>query len=179
MKGLNRWAQTFLDEWVELNMYSAWFPLNNASKNFTSIIDISTDKAYKVTGSGIISGKNGRWLMKQPWPAYDNVIVAFRDLKTKQIQNQKSHTELNHSNLQESEADSVLTECAFIFDLYSKLFGPQDSTYFKLSLAPTTGGGYSRKNFVSWRTNHFNFDTRVGLAHEIAHFWWKNANATI
>lgn len=146
MKGLNRWAQTFLDEWVELNMYSAWFPLNNESKNFTSIIDITKDKAYKVTGSGIISGKNGHWLMKQPWPAYYNVIVASRDLKTKQNLTPKSHIELNYSTLKENEADSIFTECKFIFDLYTKLFGLQDSTYFKLVLVPVdAGGGYSRK----------------------------------
>ncbi len=81
MKGLDRWAQTFLDEWVELNMYSAWYPLNNESKSFTSTIDITMNKAYKVTGSGIISGKNGHWLMKQPWPAYDNVDCGIERSK--------------------------------------------------------------------------------------------------
>jgi Peptidase family M1 domain len=177
MKGLDRWAQTFLDEWVELNMYSAWFPLNNASKSFTSTIDITMDKAYMVTGSGIISGKDGHWLMKQPWRAYDNVIVASKELKKKQKQTSKSHIELNYNTLKENEADSIFTECQFMFDLYTKLFGPQDSTYFKLAIVPTNeGGGYSRKNFISWRTNHFNFNTRVGLAHEIAHFWWNHAN---
>lgn len=179
MKGLDRWAQTFLDEWVELNMYSAWFPFNNESKNFTSTIDVTIDKSYQVTGSGIISDKNGRWLMKQPWPSSDNVIVASRDLKTKQDVTPKSHIELNYSTLKENEADSIFTECKFIFDLYTRLFGPQDSTYFKLAVVPTDeGGGYSRKNFISWRTNHFNFNTRVGLAHEIAHFWWNKANTT-
>lgn len=179
MKGLDRWAQTFLDEWVELNMYSAWYPLNNESKSFTSTIDITMDKAYKVTGSGIISSKDGHWLMKQPWKASDNVIVASKELKTKQKQTSKSHIELNYSTLKENEADSIFTECQFMFDLYTKLFGPQDSTYFKLTVVPTDeGGGYSRKNFISWRTNHFNFNTRIGLAHEIAHFWWNHANTT-
>ena len=48
----------------------------------------------------------------------------------------------------------------------------------KFVIVPGGGtGGYGRKNFISLRTVQFDLYTCKGIAHEMAHFWWHNAEA--
>ena len=179
MKDVNGWARSFTEDWIELNFYCAWFPLNQNSRNFTSKLDISIDKNYKVTGSGVISRKKSSWEMNQSWGGFDNVIIASKNLKSRIYSKNKIYIETVYSDFSEANADSVIAECQYAFDLYQELFGNKDSTYLKFIISPfEMGGGYSRKNFVSLRTKSFNLHTRGGVGHEIAHFWWSNAPTT-
>jgi hypothetical protein len=179
MHNLTGWAKSFSEEWIEINYYCAWFPLNNSSRNFRSRINIAIDSAYTVTGSGIVNRKEDHWEMTQPWAGFDNVIIASKGLKSRVLDENNVHIETYYKDFPESEADSVISECRFVFGLYKNLFGEKDSTYMKFVIAPFEGGGgYSRKNFVSMRTKQFSFYTRVGIGHEIAHFWWSNAVTT-
>lgn len=177
MKSMNGWGSTFSEEWVELNFYCAWFPLKGFCKSFTTTIVV--DDGYNVSGSGVVSKKGRKWTMKQPWPSFDNVIVASKELKAKSIDDNGRHIEVDYCNVSDSGIDSTMVECRYMFNLFSQLFGAKDSAYFKLVLAPYgQGGGYSRKNFVAWRSNRLDFNTRTGLSHEIGHFWWNSANTT-
>jgi hypothetical protein len=178
MKNLQGWAKSFSDSWIELNFYSAWFPVCTTSGNFTSEIAISIDSAYVVSGSGIVSRPNDSWEMVQPWHSYDNVIIASANLKKKVLQSRGAYIEADYFDFPESAADSVISECGYALALYEKLFGTKDTTYLKFIIAPfEKGGGYSRKNFVSMGTKQFNLYTQAGIGHELAHFWWKNASA--
>jgi hypothetical protein len=179
MHNLNGWASSFSENWIEINYYSAWFPLNNNSRNFTSKLTITIDDKYIVTGSGIVNKKEDHWEMIQPWTGFDNVIIASKNLKSKVLHENNVYVETDYSEFPESDADSVISECKYILDLYKNLYGAKDSTYLKFIIAPfEQGGGYSRKNFVSMRTKQFSFYTRGGIAHEMAHFWWSDANTT-
>ena len=179
MKMLSGWARSFADNWIELNYYSAWFPIHSRSRNFTSKISITIDTPYNVTGSGMVERKNNFWEMNQPWAGYDNVIIASNALYSRTYQKEKVRIETDYSEFPASALDSLLTECAYVFDYYQNLFGKKDSVYMKFVMAPfEKGGGYSRKNFVSMRTKEFNIYTRGGIGHEIAHFWWSNAVTT-
>ncbi|HJV76812.1 MAG TPA: hypothetical protein VJ602_00415, partial [Paludibacter sp.] len=176
MHNLVGWAKSFSDDWIELNFYCAWFPING--RNFTSNINVTIDDQYNVIGSGIVTKKKKYWKMKQAWSGFDNVIMASRKLKTKVLDDKDIRIELDYADLSESAADSALAECKFTFNLFESLYGAKDKTNLKLVITPfAEGGGYSRKNFISWRTKKFNFDTRCGLSHEIGHFWWSGANA--
>lgn len=179
MQNLNGWAKSFSDNWIELNYYSAWFPLNSNSRSFKSKFKITIDKRFQVTGSGLIRKVKDHWEMKQPWSAFDNVIIASKSLKSKTLNEGKVYVETVYSDFSESDADSVISECRYVFDLYKRLFGSKENTYLKFVIAPfEQGGGYSRKSFVSMRTKHYGFYTRVGIGHEMAHFWWSNAVTT-
>jgi len=179
MHELSGWARSFSENWIELNYYCAWFPLNNNSGNFTSKLKIWIDDQYKVTGSGIINQKNDYWEMIQPWTVFDNIIIASKNLKSKILQENNIYIETDYSEFSEPEADSIISECRYVLNLYQNLFGKKDSTYLKFVIAPfDQGGGYSRKNFVSMRTKKFDLYTSGGIGHEIAHFWWSNANTT-
>jgi hypothetical protein len=179
MHNLTGWAKSFSEDWIEINYYSAWFPVNNSSRKFRSRINITIDPGYTVTGSGVVNRKEDCWQMIQPWPGFDNVIIASKGLRSRVLDENNIHIETFYKDFPESGADSVLSECRFVFGLYENLFGKKDSTYMKFIISPFEGGGgYSRKNFVSMRMKQFSFYTRVGVGHEIAHFWWSNAVTT-
>jgi len=182
MKEFKSWSASFEENWIEINVYCGWFPVSFESKSYTSNFKIYIDDNYFVTGSGIVEKKNDYWEMIQPWPAFDNVIIASKKLKSK-ISNENNafiQTDYNQTDFSDPDADSILSECKYALNLFEGFFGKKDSTYFKFVIAPFEwGGGYSRKNFVSMRTKHFNFYTSTkGVAHEIAHFWWNCAVTT-
>lgn len=177
MNKLNGWAKSFTESWIEMNFYSAWFPLN--SNKFTSKFKIWIDGTYRLTGSGTIRQKEGYWEMEQPWPSFDNVIIASKNLKSKTLKDKNVFIGTDYSDFPETDADSIIAECRYVLKLYERLFGKKDSTYLKFVITPVEkGGGYSRKNFVSMGTKNFNLYTTGGIAHEIAHFWWSNATAS-
>ena len=182
MKEFKSWSASFEENWIEINVYCGWFPVSFDSRSYTSNFKIYIDENYVVTGSGIVEKKNNYWEMIQPWPAFDNVIIASKKLKSKVLNENNAfiQTYYNDNDFSDSDADSILSECKYVLNLFERFFGKKDSTYLKFVIAPFEwGGGYSRKNFVSMRTKHFNLYTSTkGIAHEIAHFWWNGAVTT-
>ncbi|MGB8319715.1 MAG: M1 family aminopeptidase [Ignavibacteriaceae bacterium] len=177
---LSGWANSFAENWIELNFYCAWFPVNLGKSNFSSKFSIYINDGYSITGSGIVSKKRDCWEMSQPWGSFDNVIIASRSLQLKSLEKNSLHIEADYSSedFPETDSDSVLTECKNVLNLFEEIFGKRDSTYLKFVIAPFEMGGYSRRNFVCLRTKKFNLYTEKGIAHEIAHFWWHNASST-
>jgi hypothetical protein len=179
MHTLGGWANSFHDYWTELNLYCAWFPTNFNSGAFTAETKVTTDIGFDITGSGIVSREKGYWKMVQPWPAYDIIIIASSKLDSRVMKQDNAHIEAVYHDFTESGADSVIQECEFAMDFYQELFGKSDSTYLKFILSPfDQGGGYARKNFIVMRTKTFNMHTRKGIGHEMAHFWWSNAETS-
>ncbi len=176
---LSGWANSFKENWIELNFYCAWFPVNLGNSNFSSKFSIHVSDGYSITGSGIVSKKKDFWEMRQPWGSFDNVIIASRSLQSKVLEKNSLYIEADYSSddFSETDSDSVLNECKNVLNLFEGIFGKKDSTYLKFVIAPFNRGGYSRKNFVCLRTKDFNLYTEKGIAHEIAHFWWHNAPA--
>ena len=177
MKELSGWAKAFSEEWIELNLYSGWYPVCWDSRRFTSSIKLTIDDDYKITGSGIVSRKTEHWEMIQPWRSSDNVIIASKKLNSKIFNEDKIYIEIVYSEFSDAEADSVLIECKYISKLYQRFYGNTDSIYLKFVIIPYMQGGYGRENFATLRTKQFDNYTRGGIAHEMAHFWWSNADS--
>lgn len=175
---LSGWAKSFNDNWIELNFYSAWYPVNVDSRDIRSEIEISIDKPYKISGSGIIKMKDDKWIMNHKWPVFDNVVVASADLKTVTIKEGGAVIEVCYTKFPERDIDSVISGCKEILGFYKDLFGNQDSTYLKFMISPTGSGGYGRKNYISISSNRYSPYLLQGIAHEMAHFWWNKADAS-
>jgi hypothetical protein len=143
------------------------------------MLQIYIDEGYEISGSGKVSREEDMWLMYQTWPAFDIILIASNDLHTELIEKEKNTFETVYNNFPENDADSVIDECEFALNLFQDLFGQTDSTYLKFVLSPfEKGGGYSRKNFIVMRTLEYDMQLQGGIAHEMAHFWWKNADVT-
>lgn len=159
--------------------YTAWYPVHNESKDFTSSIIVSIDKNYKVSGSGIVTQIGDNWEVVHDWSVFDNVIIAAKDLKTKKIGGEKMGLEFVYTNFPEEDLDSVSTVGKEIYEFYSNIFGPQENAYLKYVFNPLHGtGGYSRSGFVSIKASGYSQYLKEVMAHEMAHFWWKKAPTT-
>ncbi|MDR1056332.1 MAG: hypothetical protein LBL90_11070 [Prevotellaceae bacterium] len=182
MSDVNDWGRSFENEWIEIGYYTAWYPVNKNSENFTaSSVRIHIDPRYKVSGSGLVERKDNVWKMTQNWEAYDIVIIASENLKSKKLQVGNTTIETVYTTFPQSDIDSVLAEFKYVLDFYTELFGPtgEGDSYSKLVLNPLEGGGgYSRKNYISLKSHKFDGSLGCGIAHEMAHFWWNKANST-
>jgi hypothetical protein len=179
MKNVTGWAKSFSEEWIELGFYTAWYPVHNESKDFTSSIIVSIDENYKVSGSGIVTQIGENWKIVHDWPVFDNVIIAAKDLKTKKVGGDKIGLDLVYVNFPEEDLDSVSTICNEIYEFYSNIFGAKENAYLKYVFNPLQGiGGYSRSKFVSIKASGYSQYLKEGMAHEMAHFWWNKAATT-
>ena len=171
------WEGAFSEEWIELAMYCAWYPLNLNNSNYTADLKVYLDDNYILTGSGITKKIEGYWEFKKPWKSFDIVLIASKEIKTKVLNNGTNHIMVEYKNLSEQASDSVLNECDFAYSYFEKIFGKKDSCNLKFVLGPfRQGAGFSRKYFISVPSDNFDFYTRSVIIHEIAHFWWLNAN---
>lgn len=176
MNSVSGWAKSFTDEWIELGYYTAWFPVHNESRTFTSKITVSMDPGFKVSGSGVVSRDGNNWIITHSWPVFDNVIIASRNLESRNVGGDEIGIEVVYTSFPENDLDSVSIICREIYGFYSQIFGKQEGAYLKYAFNPLEGrGGYSRAKFVSIKTSGFNKNLKGGLAHEMAHFWWNNA----
>ncbi|MDY6916100.1 MAG: M1 family aminopeptidase [Candidatus Cloacimonadota bacterium] len=179
MRNVSGWANSFSEDWIELGYYTAWYPVHDKSKKFTSNIRVSIDKEYQVSGSGIITRDGDDWLISHNWQIFDNVIIAAKDLKTIDIGDGAIGVDLVYSKFPEKDLDSVAIVCNEVYEFYSSIYGPIENPYLKFVINPLKGGGgYSRTKFVSFKASEFNSYLKGGIAHEMAHFWWNKADAT-
>ncbi len=179
MHDVSGWGKSFTDDWIEIGFYTAWYPVNLESKNFVSMLQISIDEPYQVSGSGIINKKGAIWEINHNWSIFDNVIIASKKLKSKKIQNGTTTIETVYTTFPEANIDSVLLTCKDVLNFYKNIYGLQnsDSAYLKFVICPVEGiGGYSRKNYISLKANRLSTYLIQGVAHEIAHFWWNKAD---
>lgn len=176
---LDGWGCTFSDDWIELGFYTAWFPLNNESKHTTSSILISIDEGYEVSGSGMMSKQGKCWKMETTWPTYDNVILASKALKTEQIRKGDVAVDIVYTTFPSKDVDSTAAMCRKAYSYFSSINGKLPKSYLKFVISPFDGGGgYGRSKFFSLRAASLNTYLIGGIAHEMSHFWWHNAETS-
>jgi len=179
MENVTGWARSFSDEWIELGFYTAWYPVHSVSKKFTSSIMVSIDKSFTLSGSGIVTRKGDVWKITHNWPVFDNVIIAAKGLKTKKIREDKISLDLVYTTFPEKDLDSVSIKCMKVYEFFSSIFGAPDDSYLKFVINPLKGGGgYGRSKYFSLKATEFNQYLKEGIAHEMSHFWWHNAETT-
>lgn len=179
MENVTGWAKSFSEDWIELGFYTAWYPVHHESKEFTSSMVVSIDKSFTVSGSGIVTKKGKDWVVKHNWPVFDNVIIASKGLKTKEIREENIAIDLVYTTFSEGDLDSVSINCKEIYEFFSSIFGKSEDSYMKFVINPLTGGGgYGRIKYISLKATEFNQYLKNGIAHEMSHFGWHNAETT-
>ena len=168
------WEGAFTDEWIELAVYSGWYPIHGG--NYSAELKVYIDDEYKVTGSGTVSEKNGFWEINKSWKSFDIVLMASKDLKSKVYKENDTRIQIDYTNLSDAGSDSTVNDCKFAFRLFEENFGIKNDANLKIVMGPARkGGGYSRKHFITMPANDYSLNLSYGNAHEIAHFWWSNA----
>ncbi|MTI48694.1 M1 family aminopeptidase [Sporosalibacterium faouarense] len=165
-------------DWVELGLYTPWFPLDKNMRLFTYNMKLSVDNEYSVVGNGKTEKSENSWIIKNPQGDFDCVILASKDLKVKQVIRDKINVKLYYTDLiDKGTVRYTLKSTQGIIVAYSDIFGKIDNQEMKIVYAKRKkGGGYARKDFIvlSSRLDD-NISSFKSLAHELAHLWWKNA----
>lgn len=172
-------SESFTADWLQIGFYNAWFPVHLKSREATSKIELKINEGFKVSSSGLVTKKGGVWLINQPWGAYDNVIIASKDLKTERIVKDGNTVDLVYTELSDVDKATVLEISQEALKYFGTFYPKQDKAYLKFVVRySNNGGGYNRSKFISLRFKKLNYSAKKTIAHEIAHFWATGANPT-
>jgi len=173
----------FTPKWVELGLYSGWFPFDPDSNSFTYDIAVNLPAGYQVAGGGAVSGGSGQWRLEQRQPTFDMVLVASGNLKRRVIEQDGLRVGLDYSEMDDNEMSRLFTDVRSTLEHYALWYGHASTGSLELLLSSRPGGGgYSRPGFISipadlYKQNGHD-EVMQGWAHEIAHLWWHGAPAT-
>ena len=167
-------------DWVELALYSAWFPFPADHRRFTYDVRLSLDPTYRVAAAGVVKAvKPGVWEIRQSQETFDIVLMASRRLETHTVEG--AELTLASVGLDEKTAAHIAQEAVAAIHTLSGWFGPSDSGRLTVVFTPRhQGGGYSRPGLVCYDQRILGSESNLiaGLAHEIAHLWWIGAPVT-
>ncbi len=163
-------------EWVELGLYAPWFPLDVATgAPFEYIVEVEGVPGYELTGTGVVERTPRGWRLTSAEPGQDCVIIAAPAL-TEQRGNRLTvaHAAPGDAGI----ASAVMRDGEWVLSLFGDRFGVQEGG-LRIVIAPRTrGGGYARPGLVVL-THNLSEPKRTlrWIAHEIAHLWWRLADA--
>lgn len=172
-------------DWIELGLYTPWFPLALplAAAKFSAAISLPPE--YRLIAGGECRRLGGLWRVEQPVPTYDCSFIAaphFREVRT-QVDGAVV-TASYSSPTEEESAREFSCRGAAVLAYFSSAFGGTEESEVHIVIAPRQkGGGYARRGLIV-----FGGSLGVDLAdkariyryigHEFAHLWWYKAETT-
>ncbi len=174
--GVNRISE----EWVELGLYTPWFPLKPTLELARFDVRLNIDDAYSLISS-YAKKVAGAWLLQIDKPQMDCTLLA---LKTNEFALTRIETlEIKSyaaSDAHRGIAASIGQLAGAITAIYSE-FGPLSQEQITFVVLPRDdGGGYCRPDMIvltadDAKPNDLNYFKYI--AHELAHLWWGRAYA--
>ena len=169
--------------WVELGLYSPWFPWQPDLGQFSYDIRLQIDPSYEVVGLGKVDRfDKGSWHISQSQPSMDMIIMASNRFQRQRAVVEGLTVELSYVDEADWIAKDILEKAVETLRCYTGWFGPICSNEVKIIIAPRSeGGGYARTAFVvvahieAESYNEYKVRYLMNIAHECAHLWWANA----
>ncbi len=164
----------FNENWIELNLYTAWYPFNTAYGRFPYTVTTKISKEYQLFGSGEVINRKRMWKIDQKIPSIDISQVFCKGLKEEVI----GKIKLYHYNINPENVETIKSNTRSHFNLLNSWLGKSNSNDLVLgvsNLKHTTS--YARKNFISLSVSkkYSEFYDKI-LAHELGHLWWNKAS---
>ena len=167
----------FHKDWIELNLYTAWYPINTKYGRFPYTVTTSIDDGYKLFGSGNVDNINGKWKINQTINSIDISQVFYKNSSKATI----GKIELFYININKLAAEKIKSNTKSHFEFLNSWLGKTGSST-KLMLAVSNlkhTTSYARKNFISLSVaKNYSEPYDKILAHELGHLWWNKANVT-
>jgi hypothetical protein len=181
---LDEWSANLISaNWVELGLYSAWFPFP-LDKTFTYRAMYRLPAEYACVGNGtVLRAEDGCFRIESGKETSDMILAAAPGLSEVPLSSGGTEVVLCHTGLSHEEVELVSRSVHSILASYEKWFGPAGNrSVFLLATERANGGGYSRPELVSMSMGslgHADPNLFQFLAHELAHFYWRSAPATV
>lgn len=169
--GINR----LTSDWIELGMYTPWFPLHESFREAIFNVIIGIDDKYKVINSSKVRDK---LIINQSVPQPDSTIIASKDFKI--IANKLQDIIFNVYYIEDRHKEiaiQISKHSSTILNKYKDI-GKVNINETSIVIAPRKeGGGYCRPGLIVLtptdnsidEVRYFKF-----IAHELAHLWWFN-----
>ena len=170
------------EEWIELGMYTPWFPYQPEIENLTYQVNVTIDPEYQVVGMGKTKKVDGHWHISQESPKRDIIIMAAREVHTKDTKRDGLSVNIRYITMSDSTAVDIMGQGLWILENYREWFGDIKADQASIVIAPRSrGGGYARRGFVvltpfedaDYYQNRIAYFKYIG--HEFSHLWWSNA----
>jgi len=168
------------EEWVEISLYSPWFPLAEENRKAAFQIRVNIEDGYEVVGQKTRK-HNGYWIVESDSMVNDCTILASKNFKKRIVQEQGMTIKIYNASIEgEKIAEKIEKHLGFIIKTCFEYFGKTNVEEFTIVVAPRSeGGGYCRPGLLVVALedgddkNYFKF-----LAHEISHLWWMGADSS-
>jgi len=166
----------FNKNWIELNLYTAWYPINTTYGRFPYTVKATIDTGYRLFGSGVVTNRRKTWKINQTIPSIDISTIFHKGLKEETIGKIKFY----HYNINEEAVATIKNNTERHYSYINNWLGVTGSTKLFLAvsnLKHTTS--YARKNFISLSVaKKYSEPYDKILAHELGHLWWNKASVT-
>ena len=167
-------------DWIELNADKMWFPnrdkMNNAFSYDIAIWDFPDNYQLITHTDATVSRIGNQIYIKKEAPWYEVLLLAGKAMKT------QKYTEaiqlIGNREIPDSSYHSIGSKVANSIGVLNSYFGKTDTIgSFRVVLRNTSreelGFQFNRRNLIVTGTD---FNDYGNLAHEIAHYWWSDAN---
>lgn len=171
-------------DWIELNLGSAWFPLNsNLQTKLSHNIQVDAPAGYKIYGiENQPNDIDSIFHLNSSSKNIDIIIIGAKDLKSKISLNNGMQTEFIYTADRNIEDINRLTlQASRTLEFLNKKFNTKILKQ-RIVLPPNRPRvreeGYSRYPFIMLNHNppKDSLQTFKFIAHETAHYWWNKGN---
>jgi len=171
-------VNTVSPDWVELGLYSGWFPLDPEMGNFDSRLRVRLPDEWNAVGTGGLSRKGDTWVAEAE-DVGDVTVIAAPALATVDA---GGGIRVHAAGGPTNRLDQVAAAAARTRERLTRLLGPAGDGSLDVVLASrSSGGGYVRPGLAVLLDDGGDLAgekwTRY-LGHEISHLWWHLAPAT-
>jgi|GEM_PF-4611553 len=170
-------------DWIELNVDKFWFPnFNDIDNKFTYDVTITgLPKDYSLIGhpdAEICDIDSDNISIQKTTPEMEVLVLAGKNMKEWKAKSTSLITFITANNISNEKLQSMHTKISRSIDFMNHSFGKSNPIQeFKVLLRNTTkseiGFQFARKNMIITGKD---FDSYANLSHEIAHYWWADAD---
>jgi hypothetical protein len=168
----------FNKDWVELNLYTAWFPFNMDYGSFEYVINVELPPKYELISSGIVSKNRTSWQINQKMPFLDIPLIISSHFKC--ISVAKGKIKVYYLDLNSEDEKIIKNDVNAQYNFLDGILGKSTTTNLILAINQFNRPiSYARKGFISLTIgNSFSIQNEKTLAHEIGHLWWNKASVS-
>jgi len=168
----------FNKSWLELNLYTAWFPLNMDYGLFEYKINVQLPPKYKLISSGVVSDNGTFWQVNQKMPSFDIPIIISPQFKCISVAEEK--IKVYYLDLTSENEKTIKNAANSHYDFLNGILEKLNTANLILAINQFNRPiSYTRKGFISLTIgNSFSIQDEKTLAHEIGHLWWNKASVS-
>jgi len=165
--------------WIELSLYTGWFPVNIEDKNYSYRLEVSVPKNYEIIGNGDIKKEGPHTIIVNNDNHFDIPLVL-----SKRFQHFKSYNnkiKFFSVQLSSEKIREIKESSSAMYNFYQSNYGNSLTESLVVTVNPFEHDmSYARRGFISLSLlDGYGLIDKKVLAHEIAHLWWQNAKTGV